>query len=236
MAIPRARVPDLGSWAGLPERNTVSFAKTWRRYCLRHNRLLTRAAPYGADSEPRTSESGCAITYDVLFSTALRLFSLDWRFSLHAGTLRTLDGPMGAQDCHTRHEPCRASVRLGERVASRYRVSLLSVGFQWRCRKPVAGFRGRGPGRFGPLFFLRSGARLSFAGRPPDLQQPGALAASRKRYSPCALVSGAGRRGEGPGGAAPMEFGHGWSRWLGEAAEPLRRQRSAHDRSEEHTS
>src|ERR1019366_1160479 len=32
------------------------------------NRLLTRAAPYGADSEPRTSESGCAITYDVLFS------------------------------------------------------------------------------------------------------------------------------------------------------------------------
>src|ERR1022692_1684932 len=67
MAIPRARVPDLGSWAGLPERNTVSFAKTWRRYCLRHNRLLTRAAPYGADSEPRTSESGCAITYDVLF-------------------------------------------------------------------------------------------------------------------------------------------------------------------------
>src|ERR1035441_741761 len=30
--------------------------------------LLTRAAPYGADSEPRTSESGCAITYDVLFS------------------------------------------------------------------------------------------------------------------------------------------------------------------------
>jgi hypothetical protein len=35
---------------------------------LRHNRLLTRAAPYGADSEPRTSESGCAITYDVLFS------------------------------------------------------------------------------------------------------------------------------------------------------------------------
>src|ERR1022692_4078337 len=36
--------------------------KTWRRYCLRHNRLLTRAAPYGADSEPRTSESGCAIT------------------------------------------------------------------------------------------------------------------------------------------------------------------------------
>src|ERR1022692_4686901 len=69
MAIPRARVPDLGSWAGLPERNTVSFAKTWRRYCLRHNRLLTRAAPYGADSEPRTSESGCAITYDVLFSS-----------------------------------------------------------------------------------------------------------------------------------------------------------------------
>ena len=41
--------------------------KTWRRYCLGHNRLLTRAAPYGADSEPRTSESGCAITYDVLF-------------------------------------------------------------------------------------------------------------------------------------------------------------------------
>jgi hypothetical protein len=30
--------------------------------------LLTRAAPYGADSEPRTSESGCAITYDVLFN------------------------------------------------------------------------------------------------------------------------------------------------------------------------
>src|ERR1019366_6419344 len=70
MAIPRARVPDLGSWAGLPERNTVSFAKTWRRYFLRHNRLLTRAAPYGADSEPRTSESGCAITYDVLFNDA----------------------------------------------------------------------------------------------------------------------------------------------------------------------
>ena len=37
---------------------------------MRHNRLLTRAAPYGADSEPRTSESGCAITYDVLFNDA----------------------------------------------------------------------------------------------------------------------------------------------------------------------
>jgi hypothetical protein len=34
--------------------------------------LLTRAAPYGADSEPRTSESGCAITYDVLFSRSTR--------------------------------------------------------------------------------------------------------------------------------------------------------------------
>src|ERR1039457_7708023 len=30
---------------------------------------VTRAAPHGADSEPRTSESGCAITYDVLFRT-----------------------------------------------------------------------------------------------------------------------------------------------------------------------
>src|ERR1017187_8958607 len=30
-------------------------------------RLLTRVAAYGADSEPRTSESGCEITYDVLF-------------------------------------------------------------------------------------------------------------------------------------------------------------------------
>src|ERR1017187_3904386 len=50
--------------------STSKYAATkqaWRRYCLRHNRLLTRAAPYGADSEPRTSESGCAITYDVLF-------------------------------------------------------------------------------------------------------------------------------------------------------------------------
>src|ERR1017187_8602260 len=46
-------------------------SSTWRRYCLRHNRLLTRAAPYGADSEPRTSESGCAITYDVLFNTII---------------------------------------------------------------------------------------------------------------------------------------------------------------------
>src|ERR1022692_3550308 len=50
--------------------------KTWRRYCLRHNRLLTRAAPYGADSEPRTSESGCAITYDVLFRQ-VRQFGVD---------------------------------------------------------------------------------------------------------------------------------------------------------------
>src|ERR1022692_1855276 len=46
--------------------------KTWRRYCSRDNRLLTRAAPYGSDSEPRTSESGCAITYDVLFSRSTR--------------------------------------------------------------------------------------------------------------------------------------------------------------------
>src|ERR1019366_5072966 len=93
MAIPRARVPDLGSWAGLPERNTVSFAKTWRRYCLRHNRLLTRAAPYGADSEPRTSESGCAITYDVLFSqkaVSYQLSAVSFGPALRAAAWRLL--------------------------------------------------------------------------------------------------------------------------------------------------
>ena len=37
--------------------------------------MLTRAAPYGADSEPRTSESGCAITYDVLFRIAKSLYN-----------------------------------------------------------------------------------------------------------------------------------------------------------------
>ena len=59
---------------------------------MRYNRLLTRAVPYGADSEPRTSESGCAITYDVLFIAAT-LSGFDRL--VFRGSLRKIAYPFG---------------------------------------------------------------------------------------------------------------------------------------------
>ena len=67
-----------------------------------------------------------------------------------------------------------------------------------------------------------SDGRLTF-------HQPGPLRLPRKRHRPCALVPGAQGPGAGAGGAAPMERRRGRPRGLGEAAEPLRNQRLAHD-------
>src|ERR1035437_9899287 len=69
-------VEELKKVPGLDAKK-VEAARDWLAFYTKHGDvivcattscLLTRAAPYGADSEPRTSESGCAITYDALFN------------------------------------------------------------------------------------------------------------------------------------------------------------------------
>src|ERR1035441_8052285 len=74
------------------------------------NRLLTRAAPYGADSEPRTSESGCAITYDVLFSSIPnpRYAESVFRLPRHLGLNR--EEPAGEPVSWRRAERCARCV------------------------------------------------------------------------------------------------------------------------------
>ena len=63
----------------------------------------------------------------------------------HDGTLRSMDGPLGAEARHARHQPRRPAVRLGNGLAARDRLSGLSGGCQRRrARECVARFVGRG--------------------------------------------------------------------------------------------
>ncbi len=84
-------------------------------------------------------------------------------------------------------------------------------------------------GGFGPLFLLRTGARLPSARQPPDVHQPGEDSLSGEQYGACLVVPRAQRQRPRGDRAAAMEFRPRRPRGAGEAAQPVRGQRPAHD-------
>src|ERR1017187_10114182 len=78
---------------------------------------FSRATPYGADSEPRTSESGCAITYDVLFSGLPRSL---FQHPASVVSPRLYNDPRGLPPCHELPSPSpRSSIPLSFSVCTR---------------------------------------------------------------------------------------------------------------------